>query len=99
VSTAVQRRTLVANLNTGDTAFLLLSAALVEGGEHYRHSEDEAKARAREAKWQRSDAAYETHQRATIAKILASHARDSIFRGDAVSLEVEFPISTLVDQT
>src|SRR6516225_1725907 len=28
-STAVQRRTLVGNLNTGDTAFILLSAALV----------------------------------------------------------------------
>jgi hypothetical protein len=72
---------------------------LAEGGEHYRHSKDKAKAREREAKWQRPGGAYETHQRATIAKILASHTKDSIFRGDTVCLEVETPISELVDRT
>jgi hypothetical protein len=73
--------------------------ALAEGGEQYRHSEDGAKAQERKEKWQRPDAAYETHQRATIAKILANHNKDSIFGRGLVSLDVGIPVSELVDQT
>ncbi len=72
--------------------------ALAERSAHYRHPENEVKAKDRQKKWQRPDPIYGTLQRATLAKILASRTADQVFRG-GTSLDAGLSVSVLIDKT